>query len=72
MNIFKSVKEAVSVMDAASFYGIKINRSGLCNCPFHNDKTPMIPLMNVLGNTVMMQVFLTSPATNYVSLLHQH
>ena len=29
MNIFKSVKEAVSVMDAASFYGIKINRSGL-------------------------------------------
>ncbi len=40
MNIFKSVKEAVSVMDAASFYGIKINRSGLCNCPFHNDKTP--------------------------------
>ncbi len=40
MNIFKSVKGAVSVMDAASFYGIKINRSGLCNCPFHNDKTP--------------------------------
>ena len=40
MNIFKSVKEAVSVMDAASFYGIKINRSGLCNCLFHNDKTP--------------------------------
>ncbi|WP_051192295.1 CHC2 zinc finger domain-containing protein [Butyrivibrio sp. VCB2001] len=40
MNIFKSVKGAVSVMDAASFYGIKVNRSGLCNCPFHNDKTP--------------------------------
>lgn len=40
MNIFKSVKEAVSVMDAASFYGIKVNRSGLCNCLFHNDKTP--------------------------------
>ena len=40
MNIFKSVKGAVSVMDAASFYGIKVNRSGLCNCLFHNDKTP--------------------------------
>ena len=40
MNIFKSVKGAVSVIDAASFYGIKINRSGLCNCLFHNDKTP--------------------------------
>ena len=40
MNIFKSVKGAVYVMDAASFYGIKVNRSGLCNCLFHNDKTP--------------------------------
>lgn len=40
MNIFKSVKEAVSTVDAASFYGIKVNRSGLCNCPFHNDRTP--------------------------------
>ena len=44
MNIFKSVKEAVSVMDAASFYGIKVNRSGLCNCPFHNDKTPSMKI----------------------------
>lgn len=40
MNIFKSVKEAVSTVDAASFYGIKVNPSGLCNCPFHNDRTP--------------------------------
>lgn len=40
MNIFKSVKEAVSTADAASFYGIKVNRSGLCSCPFHNDRTP--------------------------------
>jgi len=40
MNIFKSVKEAVSTVDAASFYGIKVNQSGLCNCPFHNDRTP--------------------------------
>ena len=44
MNIFKSVKEAVSVMDAASFYGIKVNRSGLCNCPFHNDRHPSLKL----------------------------
>ena len=40
MNIFKSVKEAVSVKDAASFYGIKVNRNGMCICPFHNDRNP--------------------------------
>ncbi|MCR5234672.1 MAG: DNA primase [Lachnospiraceae bacterium] len=40
MNIFYKVKEAVSVMDAASFYGIKVNRKGMCLCPFHNDRNP--------------------------------
>ena len=40
MNIFKTVKEAVSVKDAASFYGIKVNRNGMCICPFHNDRNP--------------------------------
>ncbi len=40
MNIFQRVKEAVSTKDAASFYGIKVGRSGLCCCPFHNDRTP--------------------------------
>lgn len=29
MNIFKEVKEAVSVKDAASFYGINVNRNGI-------------------------------------------
>ena len=40
MSIFQKVKEAVSTKDAASFYGIKVGRSGLCRCPFHNDNTP--------------------------------
>lgn len=40
MNIFKEVKEAVSVKDAASFYGINVNRNGMCICPFHNDRHP--------------------------------
>ena len=39
-NIYKDVKEAVSVKDAASFYGIKVNRNGMCICPFHNDRHP--------------------------------
>ena len=34
MNIFTDVKEAVSVKDAASFYGIKVNRNDMCICPF--------------------------------------
>ncbi len=40
MNIFKDVKEAVSVRDAASFYGIRVNRNGMCICPFHDDRNP--------------------------------
>lgn len=39
MNIFKTVKEAVSVMDAAYFYGQNPHH-GKCRCPFHNDHTP--------------------------------
>lgn len=40
MNIFKAVKEVVSVRDAASFYGLKVSRKGMCKCPFHADKNP--------------------------------
>ena len=40
MNIFKTVKEVVSVREAASFYGIKVTRNGMCLCPFHGDKNP--------------------------------
>jgi hypothetical protein len=40
LNIFKDVKEAVSVRDAASFYGIDVDRNGMCICPFHNDRNP--------------------------------
>lgn len=25
---------------AASFYGLKVNKNGMCCCPFHPDKTP--------------------------------
>ena len=40
MNIFKEVKDAVSAKEAASFYGLKINRNGMCCCPFHDDRHP--------------------------------
>ncbi|MBP5275275.1 MAG: DNA primase [Lachnospiraceae bacterium] len=40
MIVFSKVKYAVSTRDAASFYGLKISRNGMCLCPFHNDKNP--------------------------------
>lgn len=38
--MFQEIKDAVSVKEAASFYGLKVRRNGMCCCPFHNDKTP--------------------------------
>lgn len=40
MNVFEAVKEAVTTRNAAEAYGIKVNRSGMVCCPFHNDKNP--------------------------------
>lgn len=40
MNIFEAVKQSVSTRQAAEFYGLHINRSGMAVCPFHNDKNP--------------------------------
>lgn len=40
MNIFKQIKEAVTTRQAAEMYGLKVNRSGMACCPFHNDKHP--------------------------------
>ena len=39
-NLFGSVKDAVTARNAAEFYGIHVNRSGMARCPFHNDRTP--------------------------------
>ena len=36
MNIFETVKAAVTVRQAAEHYGLKINRSGMICCPFHD------------------------------------
>jgi len=46
MNIFKDVKDAISTREVASFYGIRVNRNGMCCCPFHNDKHPSMKLDN--------------------------
>ncbi len=43
-NIFEKVKQAVSVPQAAQFYGISLDRSGKCCCLFHQDKHPSMKL----------------------------
>lgn len=40
MSIFEAVKQSVTTRQAAEHYGIRVNRNGMCVCPFHNDKTP--------------------------------
>ena len=39
-NVFQAVKEEIRTDDAARRYGVKISKSGMACCPFHNDKTP--------------------------------
>ena len=39
-NLFEAVKEGVTTRAAAEQYGLRVNRHGMCVCPFHNDKNP--------------------------------
>ena len=39
-NVFEAVKQSVSTKEAAEFYGIKVSRTGMVCCPFHDDKNP--------------------------------
>ena len=40
MNLFEAVKANVTTHQAAENYGLAVNHSGMCKCPFHNDKNP--------------------------------
>ena len=44
MNVIEAVKQAVTARQAAEHYGIRVNRHGMCVCPFHNDKNPSMKL----------------------------
>jgi len=44
MSIFENIKDAVSVKQAAEYYGLTVNRSNMCCCPFHNDSTPSMKI----------------------------
>ena len=41
---FETVKQSVTVREAAQMYGIEVNRNGMACCPFHDDKHPSMKL----------------------------
>ena len=44
MNLFESVKAAVTVRQAVEHYGLEVNRGNMVCCPFHADRTPSMKL----------------------------
>ena len=44
MTLFELVKQTILVRDAAEHYGLQVNRSGMCRCPFHDDRHPSMKL----------------------------
>ena len=43
-NLFETVKQSVTVREAAQMYGVEANRNGMACCPFHDDKHPSMKL----------------------------
>ena len=44
MNIYETIKAAISVKQAAKQYGLTVNRNDMACCPFHNDRHPSLKL----------------------------
>ena len=44
MDLFTQIKMAVSVKEAAEYYGLEVKRGNMVCCPFHNDRTPSMKL----------------------------
>ena len=44
MRLFETIKETVTVEQAAEYYGMKIGRNNMICCPFHNDHYPSMKL----------------------------
>lgn len=44
MNLYETIKTAVTVRQAAEHYGVEVQRSGMCCCPFHDDRHPSMKL----------------------------
>lgn len=44
MNLFETIKAAVTIRQTAEHYGLKVSRNNMVCCPFHNDHTPSMKL----------------------------
>ena len=44
MNLFESVKVAVTVRQAVEHYGLEVNRGNMICCSFYDDRTPSMKL----------------------------
>lgn len=42
--LYRKVKEAVSMQQVAEYYGLEVDRKGLCLCPFHEDANPSMKI----------------------------
>ena len=67
MNVFEAVKQSVTTRQAAEYYGIRVNRNGMCVCPFHNDKNPSMKLDR---RFYCFGCGATGDVIDFVSLLH--
>lgn len=67
MNVFEAVKQSVTTRQAVERYGIKVNRNGMCVCPFHNDKNPS---MKVDRRFYCFGCGATGDVIDFVSRLH--
>ena len=43
-NVFETVKQSVTIREAAERYGIEVRRNSMACCPFHDDKNPSMTL----------------------------
>lgn len=43
-DIFEEIKSRINLRTVVTGYGIEINRSGFCLCPFHEEKTPSMKI----------------------------
>ena len=44
MDLFKRIKENLPLKEVVTNYGIAINRSKMCHCPFHKDNHPSMKI----------------------------
>ena len=48
MTLFETVKNSVTVKQAAEHYGCKVNRGDMICCPFHDDRHPSMKLNGII------------------------